>query len=83
MFYKKKTLLFLGIESCEEAINLNPKSADAHKWLAILIGSRSDYQSLKDRIADGHLFKKHLDKALELNPKDSSLHHMLGRLAIV
>lgn len=60
---------------------LNPKCAEGHKWLAILVGSRSDYQPIRDRVADGHLFKKHLDIALELRPNDYSLHHLLGRLA--
>lgn len=67
------------MEACQEAITLNPKLADAHKWFAILIGSRGVYQPIKDRVADGHLFKKHLDIALELNPMDYALHHMLGR----
>lgn len=35
--------------------------------------------STKEKINDGHLFKKHVDLALSLNPKDPSLHHLLGR----
>lgn len=35
--------------------------------------------STREKICDGHLFKKHLDAALAINPKDASLHHMLGR----
>lgn len=79
LFCKKKKCFSEGIEVCQEAIILNPKSADAHKWLAILVGSRTDYQPVKERVADGNLFKKHLDIALELSPKDYTLHHMLGR----
>ncbi|KAK9745333.1 hypothetical protein QE152_g7034 [Popillia japonica] len=70
-----------GIEMCKKGLELNPKSSDIHKWYGILIGSRGDFQSTKDRIADGHTFKKHIDIAIELNPSDASLHHLLGRFA--
>lgn len=66
---------------CKKGLELNPKSSDIHKWYGILIGSRGDFQSTKDRIADGHTFKKHIDIAIELNPSDASLHHLLGRFA--
>lgn len=68
-----------GVEACTKALELDPRCAAAHKWMAILIGGRGDFQSMKDRIADGHLLKQHVDKALELDPNDPSLHHMLGR----
>ncbi|KAJ8916674.1 hypothetical protein NQ315_000319 [Exocentrus adspersus] len=68
-----------GIEACSMALRLDPGSAEAHKWYAILIGSRSDFVSLQEKISDGHLFKKHVDEALALSPRDPSLHHMLGR----
>lgn len=69
------------MEATTEALSLNADSSETHKWHAILIGSRSDFQAMKDRISDGHLFKKHVDIAIRLNPKDASLHHMLGRFA--
>ncbi|CAH1164709.1 unnamed protein product [Phaedon cochleariae] len=68
-----------GIDACELALKLKTDCPDIHKWYAILVGSRSEYVSLQDKISDGHLFKKHVDAALALNPSDPSLHHMLGR----
>lgn len=53
--------------------------ADAHKWMAILVGARSDLQPIKERIQDGQLFKHHVDIAISIDPADSSLHHMVGR----
>lgn len=73
--------MILGIHVCSRALELNPESAEIHKWFAILIGSRSELVSTKDKINDGHLFKKHVDEALKIDPKDPSLHHMLGRFA--
>lgn len=70
-----------GVEACNSALKLKPELAEVHKYLAILIGSRSDYQPMKERILDGHLFKKHVDEAIKLNPQDPHLHHMLGRFA--
>ncbi|XP_066255847.1 regulator of microtubule dynamics protein 1-like isoform X2 [Euwallacea similis] len=68
-----------GIDACRAALELAPEHAEVHKWFAVLIGSRSDLVSLQERINDGHLFKKHVDIAISINPNDSSLHHMLGR----
>lgn len=72
-------LIISGIEACRKALEINFDHAEIHKWLAILIGSRSEMVSTKEKINDGHLFKKHVDLALGLNPNDPSLHHMLGR----
>ncbi|KAG5899574.1 hypothetical protein JTB14_022904 [Gonioctena quinquepunctata] len=68
-----------GIKACSVALELKADSADIHKWYAILVGSRSDFVSLQEKISDGHLFKKHVDAALSFRPSDPSLHHMLGR----
>ncbi|XP_023019666.1 regulator of microtubule dynamics protein 1 [Leptinotarsa decemlineata] len=68
-----------GIQACSQALKLKDDSANIHKWYAILIGSRSDFVSLQEKISDGHIFKKHVDAALALCPTDPSLHHMLGR----
>ncbi|KAK5638047.1 hypothetical protein RI129_012342 [Pyrocoelia pectoralis] len=66
-------------DMCEAALNINPNIADAHKWCAILIGVRSNTQSIQGKISDGYLFKRHIDAAIALNANDPTLHHMLGR----
>ncbi|XP_068901551.1 regulator of microtubule dynamics protein 1-like isoform X3 [Tenebrio molitor] len=70
-----------GIEACTSALKLKPELANVHKWLAILLGSRTKIQPMKEKILDGHLFKEHVDAAIRLNPLDPVLHHMLGRFA--
>ncbi|KRT81943.1 hypothetical protein AMK59_5254 [Oryctes borbonicus] len=77
----KQETIKKGIDVCLNALKVNPNVPELHKWYAILIGSRADFQSMKDRISDGHLFKKHIDIAIELSPSDPSLHHLLGRFA--
>uniref|UniRef100_A0A1Y1KI55 Regulator of microtubule dynamics protein 1 n=1 Tax=Photinus pyralis TaxID=7054 RepID=A0A1Y1KI55_PHOPY len=75
----KQEFITKGIEMCESSIELNPKVADAHKWCAILIGMRSNTQSIQGKISDGYLFKQHIDTAIGLKAGDPTLHHMLGR----
>lgn len=70
-----------GIEACNTALSLKPDLANVHKWLAILVGERTKYEPIKEKILDGYLFKEHVDAAIKLNPLDASLHHMLGRFA--
>lgn len=68
-----------GIAACSSALRIAPNHAEVHKWYAVLIGSRTDFVSLQEKINDGHLFKKHVDTAISINPNDASLHYMLGR----
>ena len=43
------------------------------------MGSRGEFQGVKEKILDGFEFKSHIDKAAELNPEDHITHHLLGR----
>ena len=52
---------------------------EAHKWYAISLGSRGEFQGVKEKILDGFEFKKHIDAAAELNPGDHITQHLLGR----
>ncbi|XP_056645167.1 regulator of microtubule dynamics protein 1-like isoform X1 [Diorhabda sublineata] len=68
-----------GIEACESALKLKEDEANTHKWYAILLGNRSEFGSISEKISDGFLFKKHVERALALNPSDGTLHHMMGQ----
>ncbi|XP_047352730.1 regulator of microtubule dynamics protein 1-like [Vespa velutina] len=73
----KKKIISEGLEACEQIINV--ENADLHKWYAILIGLHGEYLPLAERIKNGSVFKNHVMTALKLRPKDSDLHHLLGR----
>lgn len=62
------------------AIAIDESSSEAHKWFAIVIGSRGEYVGIKEKIEDGYEFKKHIDRAAELAPQDHTVKHLLGRL---
>ncbi|EFA04976.1 regulator of microtubule dynamics protein 2 [Tribolium castaneum] len=75
----EKQHLDKGIEACSGALGLRPELANVHKWLAVLLGSRTKFQPLKEKILDGLKVKEHVEAALRLSPLDPVLHHMLGR----
>ncbi|XP_041107783.1 regulator of microtubule dynamics protein 2-like isoform X2 [Polyodon spathula] len=75
----KKSYTEAGKKFAEEAITLDPMSADSHQWFAIMCGYMSEYESVQNRIKNGYLFKDHLDKAIELNPQDPLSYYLLGR----
>ncbi|XP_012274219.1 regulator of microtubule dynamics protein 1 [Orussus abietinus] len=69
--------ILAGLKACEKM--LDTRNADLIKWYAILVGSHAKILPIKDQIEAGYRFKEYVSKALELNPTDALLHHMLGR----
>ncbi|KAI7805412.1 putative regulator of microtubule dynamics protein 2 [Triplophysa rosa] len=49
-----------------------------HRY-AILCGLTAEYETTRNKIKNGHLFKDHLDKAIELKPEDPVSYYLLGR----
>jgi len=78
-FERKKNLVLAAIKSGEAALRLDESNSEAHKWYAIALGSRGEFGGVREKILDGFEFKKHIDKAAELNPRDYVTHHLLGR----
>uniref|UniRef100_A0A6M2DD14 Regulator of microtubule dynamics protein 1 n=1 Tax=Xenopsylla cheopis TaxID=163159 RepID=A0A6M2DD14_XENCH len=68
-----------GLINAEKALELNETNSECHKWYAILMGSRVEFLGIKDKIEEGFIFKKHVERALELNSGDPYLYHLLGR----
>lgn len=73
------TSVFAAYNYAAQALQLDQESAEVHKWYGILVGAKGEFLGVKERIHNGTLFKVHIDKALEIKPKDSTLHHLLGR----
>ncbi|KAK9506181.1 hypothetical protein O3M35_008162 [Rhynocoris fuscipes] len=76
---KQQDYISKGLECATRCLELNPRSADAHKWYAICIGGRSQFQGTKDKLKDGIEFRIHVEEALKFKPDDPTLHHLLGR----
>lgn len=75
----QKTHLFQAEELCNKALEKNPNSFDAHKWMAMILGKVSDFVSTKERIEKGKDIKKHLELAIELKSDEAYLYHVYGR----
>ncbi|XP_029838753.2 regulator of microtubule dynamics protein 1 isoform X1 [Ixodes scapularis] len=76
---QKQAGLAEGISYLDRAVEVGgDKLGDVHKWYGILIGSKVDHPSTKDRIKDGFLIKQHVQRAIELMPNDPINFHVLG-----
>jgi regulator of microtubule dynamics protein 3 len=83
-YHEKKESLKLGLISIEEAEKLGSLSKElqsqVYRWKGIILGSYSkNYSSLSDFIRISYQIHDLFLKALELNPSDESIHHLLGR----
>ena len=58
---------------------LHLRHANLYKWYAILVGLKSKFLPTKGKIENGYLFKEYVEKAMDVNPHDSFLHHLMGR----
>jgi len=76
---EQRRLIMASIQHGEEALALDAANPEAHKWFAIALGSRGEFGGVREKILDGFEFKKHIDMAAELNPKDHITQHLLGR----
>lgn len=73
-------MLTAAIARGERAVDLLPDDANAHYMLALVLGRYSQHISVLRAVADGTAAKvrKHLDAALDLEPKHAEAHVALG-----
>ncbi|XP_071618556.1 regulator of microtubule dynamics protein 3 isoform X2 [Heliangelus exortis] len=76
---EKRSYASDGKEELEAALQKWDQSAECHQWFAVLCGQLSEHQSIQKRIQAAHVFKEHIDKAIELKPEDPKLYYLLGR----
>ncbi|KAK7104150.1 regulator of microtubule dynamics protein 1-like [Littorina saxatilis] len=76
---KKKDMMYKAKQAAQETINLDPNCPNGQKWFAITLGCVGDYEPTAERIKNAVVIKKHIQLAMQLNPKDPTPHHMLGR----
>ncbi|XP_074549557.1 regulator of microtubule dynamics protein 1 [Halichoeres trimaculatus] len=75
---RKKQLVYEAFEYAKAALEKNDNSFAAHKWYAICISDVGDYEGVKVKIGNSYIIRQHLEKAIELNPKDATSLHILG-----
>ncbi|KAL7296348.1 hypothetical protein TKK_0010362 [Trichogramma kaykai] len=74
---KAKAYLFEGCEACEKVIHIC--HAKLYKWYAIMVGLKCTFLPTREKIEAGYQYQDYVLKALELDPNDCYLHHLLGR----
>lgn len=74
-----KTHFYPGFESAKEAVELNPNSARAHHWYAVLIGKIGMLEGTEQKIINSYEVEKFALKAIELDPNYDGTYHVMGR----
>ncbi|XP_032359966.1 regulator of microtubule dynamics protein 1 isoform X2 [Etheostoma spectabile] len=75
---RKKQLIFEGFEFAKKALEKDEKCFAAHKWYAVCLSDVGEYEGVKVKIGNSYIIREHLEKAIELNPKDATSLHILG-----
>ncbi|KAK0161636.1 hypothetical protein PV327_010089 [Microctonus hyperodae] len=86
LYYMSKTASDVeGKKMIYEAYNLIMKAQSicdnhwaVHKWIAILLDSKSSYEGMKERLKQLYTVKQHMMEAIKLNPHDATTLYMLG-----
>uniref|UniRef100_A0A8C6R2R3 Regulator of microtubule dynamics protein 2 n=1 Tax=Nannospalax galili TaxID=1026970 RepID=A0A8C6R2R3_NANGA len=76
---EKKYYANVGKTLGERAITKAPLNGHCHLWYAVLCGHVSEFEGLQNKINCGHLFKEHLDIAIQLLPEEPFLYYLKGR----
>lgn len=74
----KKQLIYESYECAKRALERDDTSFAAHKWYAICLSDTGDYEGIKVKLGNSYIVRDHLEKAIELNPKDATSLYILG-----
>ncbi|KAK5618722.1 Regulator of microtubule dynamics protein 1 [Crenichthys baileyi] len=75
---RKKQLTFEAFEYAKRALERDDKCFAAHKWYAICLSDTGEFQGIKVKIGNSYIIREHLERSVELNPKDATSLHILG-----
>ncbi|XP_031584237.1 regulator of microtubule dynamics protein 1 [Oreochromis aureus] len=75
---QKKQLTFEAFEYVKKALEKDDLCSAAHKWYAVCLSDVGDYEGVKVKIGNSYIIRDHLERAIELNPKDATSIHILG-----
>lgn len=64
-----------------EALEKDDQSFASHKWYAILLDAKSNLDGVKERVTQLENVKKHMQRAIDLNPGDATSRYILGEFA--
>ncbi|XP_058831096.1 regulator of microtubule dynamics protein 1-like [Topomyia yanbarensis] len=76
---KKEQLIRESFQYATDALALNDTDYATHKWYSILLDAKSGLDGIKERITQLENVKKHMKKAVEINPSDATSWFILGQ----
>lgn len=76
---KKEEMVRESFQFATEALALNDNDFASHKWYSILLDAKSGLDGIKERVTQLENVKKHMKRALELNPTDATSWYILGQ----
>ncbi|XP_001606351.1 regulator of microtubule dynamics protein 1 [Nasonia vitripennis] len=71
-------LIYEAYDLISEALKLQDDHWAVHKWVAILLNSKTAYEGTKIKIKELYNIKRHMLRASELNPNDATTLYMIG-----
>eukprot|EP00164_Ancoracysta_twista_P001992 GFYU01002625.1.p1 GENE.GFYU01002625.1~~GFYU01002625.1.p1 ORF type:complete len:448 (-),score=104.15 GFYU01002625.1:84-1427(-) len=78
----RKEYLMRGLEYAQLSVDKGGKLGPSFKWFAIITGEATAFQGTSEKIKSSFVFKQNIERAIELDPKDASSHHCLGRWCV-
>lgn len=64
-----------------DSLEKDEQNYAVHKWFAILLDAKSNLDGIKERVSQLENVKKHMERAIELNPEDPTSRYILGEFA--
>ena len=74
-----KAHFYPGFEAAKTALKLDPNSAKANHWYAVLTGKIGMLEGTKQKIINSYDVKKYAMRAIELDPTYDGTYHVMGR----
>ncbi|XP_053349604.1 regulator of microtubule dynamics protein 1 [Clarias gariepinus] len=75
---QKKKLTYEAFHYAKKALEKNEACFAAHKWYAVCLSDIGEYEGVKFKLGNSLIIREHLEKAIELNPKDATSMYILG-----
>ncbi|XP_045919304.1 regulator of microtubule dynamics protein 1 [Micropterus dolomieu] len=75
---RKKELVYESLDYAKKALEKDEKCFAAHKWYAVCLSDAGEYEGVKVKIGNSYIIREHLERAIQLNPKDATSIHILG-----
>ncbi len=74
-----KEHFYPGLEVAKKALELDPNSAKANHWYAVLIGKIGLLEGTEQKIINSYDVEKYALRAIELDPTYDGTYHVMGR----